>query len=195
VAKLYFRYSAMNASKSASLLMVAHNYEERDQKVLVLKPMIDDRSGGYIESRIGLKREADLLIEPHTDIFEWVYTLAGGKAACLLIDEAQFLSKFQVKCLCRIVDELNIPVIAYGLRTDFQGNLFDGSMWLLAWADTIEEIKTICECGKKATMNIRLLDGKRVREGDQIQIGGNESYQAVCRKDFQLTPRSKKFFE
>lgn len=187
MAKLYFRYGAMDASKSASLLMVAHNYEERDQRVITIKPKIDNRSGDSIESRIGLKRNTDLLLEYHTNIFDWIFTLAGKKPGCILVDESQFLSKAQVKSLCRIVDSLNIPVIAYGLRTDFRGELFEGSQWLLAWADTIEEVKTICNCGKKATMNVRLMNGHRVTDGDQVQIGGNESYQSVCRKCFQFS--------
>lgn len=186
MAKLYFRYSAMNAGKTTQLLQVKYNYEERGQNVLLLKPAIDNREGAdRVVSRIGLASDA-ITIDSATDIFDLVNRAwAEHEVNCLLIDEAQFLTRPQVLQLCRIVDDLGIPVIAYGLRSDFRGNLFPGSEALLALADSIEELKTICWCGKKATMNTRLLNGKAVYEGEQIQIGGNESYISLCRKHWR----------
>ncbi len=183
MAKLYFRYSAMNAGKTTQLLQVKYNYEERGQTVLLFKPSIDNRGNTTrVRSRIGLEAEA-ILIKTDTDLLQEVQaTLTKHSVHCILIDEAQFLSRQQVLQLCTIVDDLNIAVIAYGLRADFKGNLFPGSEALLAFSDSIEEIKTICWCGKKAIMNTRLLNGKPVYEGDQVQIGGNESYISLCRK-------------
>lgn len=183
MAKLYFRYGAMGASKTSNALMVEYNYRERGQNAVILKPSIDTRDGvSVVKSRLGIGKEA-ILVFSETDVFELISTMdAGGKIHCVIIDEAQFLSGSQVSQLCRIVDELNIPVIAYGLRADFAGNLFPGSERLLAMADTIEEIKTVCWCSKKATMNARIVNGKVVKEGEQIVIGGNESYIALCRK-------------
>lgn len=183
MAKLYFRYGAMNSSKSANALMVKFNYEERDQKVLLMKPVIDIRDGVCtIKSRAGLS-EVCIPIDPETDIQRDVRKrLSQGEAVhCIIIDEAQFLSKEHVYQLTRIVDDLKVPVVCYGLRTDFQGNLFEGSQWLLAWADTIEEVKTICWCGKKAIMNARLDGGKVTKQGEQVVLGGNEKYIALCR--------------
>jgi len=186
MAKLYFRYSAMNAGKTTQLIQVRHNYQERGQNVLVLKSSIDNRDGaGVVKSRIGIECPA-ILLNSDTNILEVVkQNLKKDKIDCLLIDEAQFLSKAQVLQLCSVVDELNIPCMAYGLRSDFKGNLFPGSDALISLSDSIEELKTICWCGKKAIMNTRLMDGKAVFEGEQIQIGGNESYISLCRKHWR----------
>lgn len=186
MAKLYFRYSAMNAGKTTQLLQVKYNYEERGQNVLLLKPSADNREGiEKIKSRIGLECDG-VVIDPETDIATLVrQNMENQVIHCLIIDEAQFLSRAQVLQLCCVVDDLNIPVIAYGLRSDFRGNLFPGSEALLTFSDSIEELKTICWCGKKATMNTRLLNGKPTYEGEQIQIGGNESYISLCRKHWK----------
>lgn len=184
--KLYFRYGAMNSSKTANALMVKFNYEERGQNVLLLKPSIDTRDGkSLIKSRAGLVEECEL-INKATDIYFYLVDLLKVKNIhCVIIDEAQFLNKDHVYQTIKIVNELKIPVICYGLRTDFQGNLFEGSQWLLAWADTIEEIKTICWCGRKATMNARITNGKIVRHGEQVHLGGNESYTSLCRMHWE----------
>lgn len=186
MAKLYFRYAAMNAGKTTQLLQVKYNYEERGQHVLLMKPVIHDRDGrDKVKSRIGLECDATV-IDKDTDIAERVRQCLCHQAIhCVLIDEAQFLTREQVEQLCTVVDELNVPVIAYGLRSDFRGQLFPGSEALLAFSDSIEELKTICWCGKKAIMNTRLLNGKAVYEGEQIQIGGNESYISLCRKHWR----------
>jgi len=180
VAKLYFRYGTMNSGKSIEVLRTAHNYEEQGKKVLLLAPAIDNRSGvGIIASRIGMQKEA-IIIEENVNVFE---IARKERPNCMIIDEAQFLQKHHIWELVAIVDELNIPVIAYGLRADFRGELFEGSYQLLALADKIEEIKTVCwYCDRKATMNMRLQDGKPVFQGQQIFIAGNESYLPVCRK-------------
>ena len=175
MAKLYFRYGAMGSSKTANAIMVQYNYEERGQRALMVKPALENRDGARIvASRSGLKADCafmeDLTLEE------------AEKYDCIIVDEAQFLTKEQVQLLVDIVDKGNVPVICYGLRADFQGNLFEGSHWLLAWADSIEEIKTVCWCGKKATCNARLSDGKVIKEGEQVLLGGNESYIALCRK-------------
>ncbi len=185
MAKLYFRYGSMGSSKTANALMVKYNYEERGQKVIFIKPEIDDREGkDVIRSRIGI--ESPVTVLPQNASIIEITNLSNHYEgiSCIIVDEAQFLSHKQVSELCHIVDHLNTAVVCYGLRTDFLGNLFDGSKWLMALADSIEEIKTICFCGKKATMNMRLVDGKPIFEGDQILIGGNESYISVCRKHF-----------
>lgn len=178
MAKLYFRYGAMGSSKTANAIMVQYNYMERHQKVLMVKPQLDNRDGERtVLSRCGLSAECVFMEElPGMDVRAY---------DCVIVDEAQFLTKAQVELLVRIVDEWNIPVIAYGLRTDFQGNFFEGSQWLMAWADTIEEIKTICWCGKKAICNARVVDGKVIKEGDQILLGGNSQYVSLCRKHWQ----------
>ena len=175
MAKLYFRYGAMGSSKTANAIMVQYNYMERGQKALLLKPRLDTRDGDrFIASRCGLSAKCAFVEElDGIDVDQY---------DCVIVDEAQFLTKQQVEKLVYIADERNIPVITYGLRADFRGNLFEGSMWLLAWADTIEEIKTVCWCGKKATYNARLLNGKVIKTGEQIMLGGNESYVALCRK-------------
>lgn len=183
MAKLYFRYGAMGASKTSNALMVEYNYFERGQNAVIFKPSIDTRDGiDIVKSRAGLAKKACLLA-PDEDAFEKIGSMnENRKIDCVIIDEAQFLSAEQVMQLCRVVDELNIPVIAYGLRADFAGNLFPGSERLLAMADTIEEIKTVCWCSKKAIMNARVVDGKVVKVGEQVVLGGNESYVALCRK-------------
>jgi thymidine kinase len=180
LAKLYFRYGTMNSGKSIELLRVAHNYEEQGKKVLLLTPVVDDRFGaGKVASRIGLQKNA-IVVDDKLDMIELARI---EQPNCILVDEAQFLNKGQVAQLIDIVDDLNIPVIAYGLRADFMGELFEGSTALIAVADTIEEIKTICwYCDKKAIMNMRCKDGEPIFHGEQIQIGGNESYVPVCRK-------------
>ncbi|OXM84443.1 thymidine kinase [Paenibacillus rigui] len=184
MAKLYYRYGTMNSGKSIEVLRTAHNYEEQGKKVLLFTPAVDDRYGvGTVASRIGMQKKA-MIIDEHIDM---VKLAAAEKPNCILIDECQFLQKEQVLQLTEIVDTLNIPVIAYGLRADFMGQLFEGSYHLLALADQIDEIKTICwYCDKKAIMNMRCEDGKPVFEGAQIQIGGNESYLPVCRKCYSL---------
>lgn len=173
----------MNSGKSIEVLRTVHNYEEQGKSVLLFTPAIDDRYGvGIVASRIGMQKQA-IVVDASTDMFK----LASEQHPhCVLIDEAQFLTKEQVHHLSDICDELNIPVIAYGLRSDFRGELFEGSRELLALADKIEEIKTVCwYCEKKAVMNMRCKDGKPVFQGEQIQIGGNESYMPVCRKCYK----------
>lgn len=186
MAKLYFYYSAMNAGKSTTLLQSAHNYEERGMRVLLLTPRLDKRSGeGVIGSRIGITREAYAFTEGD-DLF--VLTRREHRAqeiSCVLVDEAQFLTPTQVLQLTVVCDRLGIPVLCYGIRTDFRGEPFQGSKYLLSWADELSEIKTICPSGKKATMNARLNEqGQRVWEGDQVCIGHN--YISLSRKEFEL---------
>lgn len=189
MAKLYFYYSAMNAGKSTVLLQSSHNYRERGMATLLFTPAIDTRyQEGMIHSRIGLSQPAIAFHSEH-DLFEKVqHSLNEGiHYACVLIDEAQFLTREQVHQLTRIADELNIPVLAYGLRTDFRGELFPGSQFLLAWADELIELKTICHCGRKATMNLRVdSEGHALHEGEQVFIGGNEAYISTCRLHFRL---------
>jgi len=188
MAKLYFYYSAMNAGKTTTLLQSAHNYHERGMRTLILTPQLNDRHGrGVVASRIGLKadghqfgREDDLLRVARENID------ANGPLHCVLVDEAQFLTKAQVWQVTDIVDVLNIPALTYGLRTDFRGELFEGSRYLLAWADNLIEIKTICHTGKKATMVVRVDDhGRAVTDGPQVEIGGNERYVSVSRAEFK----------
>jgi thymidine kinase len=188
MAKLYFYYSAMNAGKTTMLLQSAHNYHERGMRTLILTPRLDDRYGvGVVRSRIGLKSQAtvfnaedDLLALVRADIAE------HGPVHCVLVDEAQFLKKAQVWQLTDIVDELSVPVLAYGLRTDFRGELFEGSQYLLAWSDSMVELKTICHTGRKASMVVRVDDsGHALTEGAQVQIGGNERYVSVSRAEFK----------
>lgn len=193
MAKLYFRYGTMNSGKSIEVLRTAHNYEEQGKSVLLLTPAIDDRyGGGIVASRIGMQKQATI-VDENADMFKLA---EEHRPHCVLIDEAQFLTRWQVQQLTDICDELGIPVIAYGLRSDFRGALFPGSRELLALADKIEEIKTVCwYCEKKAVMNMRCENGKPVFEGEQIKIGGNESYVPVCRKCYktfkkQSTPSS-----
>src|SRR5919109_2609416 len=185
MAKLYFYYSTMNAGKSTALLQASHNYEERGMRTLLYTARIDTRDGGRIHSRIGIEREAkhfDASFDLRRDIEA---ELAHGPLACVLVDESQFLTPAQVKQLAGVVDELNIPVLCYGLRTDFRGELFPGSAQLLGWADNLVELKTICHCGRKATMVVRVkADGTAEREGAQIEIGGNDRYVPLCRRHF-----------
>ncbi len=195
MAKLYFYYSAMNAGKTTNLLQSAHNYRERGMRVLVFTPALDDRAGkaGVVASRIGLRSEGvafgrgdDLLERVEADI------ATQGKLDCVLVDEAQFLSKPQVWQLSEVVDQLRIPVLCYGLRTDFRGELFEGSQYLLAWADELTEIKTICHTGKKATMTVRVDDkGHAVQAGPQVEIGGNDRYVSVSRAEFKKVMRGE----
>lgn len=184
MAKLYFYYSSMNAGKSSNLLQSSFNYQERGMNTLLYTASVDDRYGlGVIRSRIGLEAKARVF-DGTTDLFEEVKEAKEKEHInCLLVDEAQFLNKAQVFQLARVADELRIPVLAYGLRTDFQANLFEGSQYLLGLADELKELKTICFCGKKAIMNLRVDEnGSAVREGAQTVIGGNSSYIALCRK-------------
>ncbi|HRX79090.1 MAG: thymidine kinase [Planctomycetaceae bacterium] len=187
MAKLYFYYSAMNAGKSSTLIQSSYNYRERGMNTLILTPELDHLAGdNSVRSRIGLSAEARSFshIENVLEIVR-----AGHEQTvlhCVLVDEAQFLTRKQVQQLGDVADQLDIPVMAYGLRTDFQGNLFEGSQFLLAWADSIVEIKTICHCGRKATMVLRMDgEGKVVRDGNQIKIGGNDLYMSVCRRHFK----------
>lgn len=178
MAKLYFRYGAMGSSKTANAIMVQYNYRERNQQVLMVKPALENRDGERIlKSRCGLSTECVFMEElDQYDI---------RKYDCIIVDEVQFLTKAQVQQLVHIVDELNVPVIAYGLRADFRGEFFEGSQWLMCWADTIEEVKTICWCGKKAICNARVANGKVVKEGDQILLGGDSQYVSLCRKHWR----------
>ena len=184
MAKLYFYYSAMNAGKSTVLLQSSYNYQERGMRTLVFVPAIDSRSGlGRVRSRIGLEAPAEVLAPTDNLLNRVRHEHTIDPIACVLIDEAQFLTRAQVEQLSDVADVLEIPVLCYGLRTDFQGQLFPGSGALLALADDLVELKTICHCGRKATMNLRLAAGGRaVREGAQIEIGGNERYVAMCRR-------------
>jgi len=186
VAKLYFYYASMNAGKSTVLLQASFNYRERGMRTMLFTAAIDDRAGqGVIASRIGLSAPADMFV-PETDLFAAVASAhAVGTLNCVLVDEAQFLTKDQVWQLAHVADDLGIPVLCYGLRTDFLGNLFPGSQWLLAIADTLTELKAVCSCGRKATMNLRIDgQGKPVASGQQTEIGGNDRYVALCRRHF-----------
>ena len=187
MAKLYFYYSAMNAGKTTNLLQSRYNYAERGMNTLVIKPRIDSRSGeNRVRSRIGLEAEA-VDVDPSVNLLGLVQNASEGQPIhCVLVDEAQFLSADQVDQLTEVVDALNIPVLAYGLRTDFLGALFEGSRQLLALADELREIKTVCHCGRKATMVVRFDgEGQPMHSGDQIQIGGNETYVSMCRRHFK----------
>ena len=187
MAKLYFYYSAMNAGKTTNLLQSRHNYAERGMNTLVIKPRIDSRSGeNRVRSRIGLEAEA-VDVDPSVNLLDLVQNASEGQPIhCVLVDEAQFLSADQVDQLTEVVDALNIPVLAYGLRTDFLGALFEGSRQLLALSDELREIKTVCHCGRKATMVVRFDgEGQPMHSGDQIQIGGNETYVSMCRRHFK----------
>ncbi len=187
MAKLYFHYSTMNAGKSTLLLQASHNYRERGMETYLITASLDDRAGpGRIESRIGIGSDADTFA-PEDDLFAMIERrLARGPVACVFLDEAQFLTKDQVWQLARAVDDLNVPVMCYGLRVDFRGELFPGSAALLALADEMREARTICHCGKKATMVVRLgEDGKVLKDGAQVQIGGNETYVSLCRRHWR----------
>ena len=182
MAKLYFRHGAMGSSKTANALMVEYNYYERGKKALLLKPKLDNRDGeGVIRSRMGLEKKCGFV----EDFVK--YTADEIKQYdCIIVDEAQFCTKEQIAFFVDVVDECNVPVICYGLRTDFQREPFPGSIWLLAWADVIEEIKTVCWCGQGATCNTRFTeDGRVIREGEQVCLGGNDKYIALCRKHYK----------
>ncbi len=187
MAKLYFYYSSMNAGKTTSLLQSSYNYKERGMNTLVMAPEVDDRYGkGKVTSRIGLETDA-ITFRSTDDIFDVIKReLADSPLHCVLIDEAQFLTKDQVYQLGEVTDTLNVPVLAYGLRTDFQGEPFEGSKYLLAWSDNLKELKAICHCGSKATMVVRMDEqGNAVKEGSQVEIGGNDRYVSMCRKHFK----------
>ena len=188
MAKLYFHYSTMNAGKSTLLLQASYNYRERGMSTYLLTADFDDRAGaGRIASRIGIAEEADLF-SVTTDLFDQISArLQQGRVDCIFVDEAQWLTREQVWQLARAVDDLNVPIMCYGLRVDFRGELFPGSATLLALADEMREVRTICHCGKKATMVVRKgADGKALRDGPQIQVGGNETYVSLCRKHWRI---------
>jgi len=185
MAKLYFYYSAMNAGKSTTLLQSSYNYKERGMQTLLFAPSIDTRFGAVmVYSRIGLKQEA-IAFDSEFDFFAYTKEHMHEGLACVLVDEAHFLKKHQVALLVQITKELQIPVLTYGLRSDFLGEPFEGSAYLLTWAEELVEIKTICHCGRKATMNVRIDEnGEPVTQGDQIHVGGNESYISMCMLHF-----------
>ena len=185
MAKLYFYYSTMNAGKSTALLQASHNFRERGMPTLVYTAAVDQRGAGRVSSRIGISGDAHHF-DAATDFLADADAAHRGDAlGCVLIDEAQFLEREQVRALGRVVDELGVPVLCYGLRTDFRGELFPGSAALLAWADTLIELRTICHCGRKATMVVRVAaDGRVERDGAQVEIGGNERYVPLCRRHF-----------
>ncbi len=181
MAKLYFRHGAMGSSKTANALMVAYNYYERGKEALLVKPKLDTRDEGVVRSRMGLEQKCiyveDLVQMRDEEILKY---------DCVIVDEAQFCIKSDIEFFVHIVDDLEVPVICYGLRTDFRRELFEGSMWLLAWADVIEELKTVCWCGQGATCNTRFTpDGEVIRTGEQVVMGGNDSYTALCRKHYR----------
>lgn len=182
MAKLYFRYGAMGSSKTANALMVRYNYIEKNQNVVMLKPKAENRDGvKTIKSRIGLSAECEFV----EDFIESFDEKTSQNYHAIIVDEAQFMTKEQVDFLSDIVDFHNIPVLCYGLRTDFQGNFFEGSKRLMEIADVIEEIPTVCWCGKRAQFNARVIEGKIVREGEQVMLGGNETYISLCRKHYK----------
>ena len=188
MAKLYFYYSAMNAGKSTVLLQANHNYQERGMETILFTPSIDTRYGkGKITSRIGISADG-VPVEGNMSLFDYVKDrfLNNPKLACVLVDEAQFLTKRQVKELTDIVDRLNVPVLAYGLRSNHEGELFEGSHYLLAWSDQLIELKTVCHCGRKATMTMKIdSNGRKVTGGESIDIGGNEKYISTCRVHYK----------
>lgn len=198
MAKLYFYYSAMNAGKSTMLLQSAYNYQERHLDTLILVPKVGIKSaklGEQIHSRIGLSASA-VVVSPEDDVFDIIKSakIANPNIACILIDEAQFLVKKQVFQLAQAVDQLNLPALTYGIRSDFQAEPFEGSIYLLALADHLVELKTICHCGSKAIMNMRIDSmGNPIKNGEQILIGGNEHYIATCRKHFHLNDPGRSF--
>ncbi|MFD1471507.1 thymidine kinase [Companilactobacillus mishanensis] len=191
MAQLFFKFGAMNSGKSIEILKVAHNYKEQGKSVILMTSVLDTRSGtGKISSRIGLEADA-IALKHDSDVYDIVKT-KNTDAACVLIDECEFMTKEQVIQATQVVDKLGIPVMAFGLKNDFRNELFEGSKYLLLYADKLEEMKTICWfCKKKATMNMRMSDGKPVYEGDQIAIGGNEMYYPVCRRHYNNPPMLK----
>lgn len=182
MAKLYFRYGAMGSSKTANALMVEYNYYERGKKALLLKPMLENRDGAkIIRSRIGLSKECEFVENFVTKSDDEI-----RKYDCIIVDEVQFCKKEEIAFFLHVVDEIGVPVICYGLKTDFRMELFEGSKWLLAWADVIEEIKTVCWCGQGAVCNTRFDEnGNVIRDGSQVVLGGNSSYIALCRKHYK----------
>ncbi|WP_099974597.1 thymidine kinase [Lactobacillus terrae] len=192
MAQLFFKYGAMNSGKSIEILKVAHNYEEQGKSVILMTSILDTRSGeGKIQSRIGLESEA-IALKNDSNVYDIVKS-TDLNASCVLIDECEFMSKEQVLQATRVVDELGIPVMAFGLKNDFKNELFEGSKYLLLYADKLEEMKTICwYCKKKAIMNMRINDGKPVYDGDQIVMGGNEMYVPVCRNHYNHPPMLNK---
>lgn len=192
MAKLYFRHGAMGSSKTANALMVAYNYYERGKEALLVKPQIDTRDEGVVRSRMGLEQKCRYVEDLVQMSDEQI-----RKYDCVIVDEAQFCKKSDIEFLEHIVEDLDIPVICYGLRTDFRRELFEGSLWLMAWADVIEELKTVCWCGNGAVCNTRYTeDGKVIREGEQVFVGGNERYVALCKKHYKegnLGPKRHKY--
>lgn len=194
MAKLYFRYSAMNAGKSLDLLKTAYNYEERGQKVLIFTSALDNRYGtSKIKSRVGIEKEAISISEDSNIMKIFIEKSKDSEISCVLCDEVQFYKKHHIEELTEIVDKYDTPVICYGLRSDFRLEPFEGSIYLMAIADIIEELKTVCWCGKKATINARIIDGKITTKGEQVQIGGNESYISLCRKHFKEGKITREF--
>lgn len=185
MAQLYYRYSTMNAGKSIEVIKIAHNYEERNKRVLTLLSGVDNRYGiGIITSRVGLQREA-IIVNDDTNIIEiFLNEREKGPIDCVLVDECQFLKKHHILELVEIVDSFDVPVLAYGLKNDFRNELFEGSYYMLVYADKIEEVKTICWCGRKATMVARVVDGNIVKQGEQIMVGENDMYVSLCRKHY-----------
>ena len=187
MAKLYFYYSAMNAGKSTVLLQSSYNYQERGMDTIIFSPSIDDRYGvGKVTSRIGLQSSA-VILDDKLDMYDYVKSelKTKPKLACILVDEAHFLKKQDVEALCKIVDQLGLPVLTYGLRSDYKSEPFEGSVYLLALADELVELKTVCHCGRKAIMNMRVdAKGEMVKSGEQIVIGGNETYVSTCRAHY-----------
>ncbi len=191
MAKLYFYYSTMNAGKSTALLQASHNYGERGMRTLVYTARFDNRGAGRVHSRIGIEADARHFVAGDDLYADIAREHAHAPVACVLVDEAQFLEPLQVRALCAVVDELDVPVLCYGLRTDFRGELFPGSAQLLGWADNLVEIKTICHCGRKATMVVRVTpQGAVERAGAQVEIGGNDRYIPLCRRHFVSAVRS-----
>ena len=192
MAKLYFKYGAMGSSKTAQALITKYNYEENDMHVWLMKPGTDTRDGkNVVKSRIGLRSEAQV-ISPDMDVYEIYRTQWDGKVDAVIVDECQFFTVEQIDQLRTIVDDFNVPVMCFGLRTDFQTKLFPGSLRLMEVADTIQEIKTICACGAKATVNARIIDGYIVTEGDQVFLGGNDAYIAMCHRCYINGIREKR---
>lgn len=185
MAQLYYRYSTMNAGKSIEVIKVAYNYKERGKNVLVLSSSLDDRYGvGKITSRVGLSCEAEVVYEDTNILQLFLKRNQERPIDCVIVDESHFFKKHHIEEFAEIVDSCDVPVLCYGLKNDFRNELFEGSYYLLIYADKIEEIKTICWCGKKATMVARIVDGKIIKTGEQIQVGGNEMYISLCRKHY-----------
>ena len=191
MSKLYFRYGAMNCGKTTSLLQVAHNYEERGMKVVLIKPSIDTKANDSVSSRIGVERKVDHLVSPEENLKGYLNLLVGN-TSCVLVDEAQFLSESQVEELFVFSKLTNIPVICFGLRCDFRTNLFPGNKRLFELADEIEELYTICRCGRKARFNARIVNGEFTLDGDQVAIDGDVEYESLCGKCYLTKVRKMK---